>query len=326
MSKWISILGGLLLVQLVLAATLNMTGENYGAFQPEEKLIVFDPQTVDGVHIEDADNSLVMGKRDGQWVLPRSGDFPADQGNVDRLLDRLGAMEKGWPVASTSGAARRFKVAEGQFERKLALLSDDQTLAELYVGTSPGFRKVHVRPAEEQAVFAAAFSAWEASTKIDDWIDKTVLKFDEQDAVRVEMPGYVLQRKEGDLEVAVLGEQEKTNADAARTLLQKLAGLSIQSLLGTKARPEHHQEAPVLMIKVTRKGGNVLSYSFSKPEQGSHYVLKRSDHDHYFKVAEYAVNPIKDSTREKLVQVRTEEASNETPQAPTEIKEADSRE
>ncbi len=326
MTKWISILSGLLIVQLVLATALNMTGEDYAAFQPEGKLIVFDRQMVDGVSIEDGENSLVMEKRGEKWVLPRSGDFPADQGSVARLLDKLAEMEKGWPVATSSGAARRFKVAEGQFERKLALLSDEDPLAKLYVGTSPGFRKVHVRPAEEQAVFAAAFSAWEASAKIDDWIDKTALKFNENDVVRMEMPGYVLERKEGDLEVAGLGGQEETNSDAARGLLRELAGLSIQSLLGTEARPEYRQEAPMLMIRVTRKGGDVLSYSFSKPEEGSYYVLKRSDQDHYFKVAEYAVDPIKDATREELVQVKIEEASNELPVAPTDIKGTDSME
>ena len=42
-------------------------------------------------------------------------------------------------------------------------------------------------------------------------------------------------------------------------------------------------------------------------------MLKRSDLDHYFKVAEYTVNPVKETTREKLVQLRTEEASSEPP-------------
>ncbi len=40
-------------------------------------------------------------------------------------------------------------------------------------------------------------------------------------------------------------------------------------------------------------------------------MLKRSDLDHYFKVAEYTANPVKETTGEKLVQARTEEASSE---------------
>ena len=60
-----------------------------------------------------------------------------------------------------------------------------------------------------------------------------------------------------------------------------------------------------------RKGGEVLSYRFSKPADPSYYALKCSDRDHYFKVAEYSVTPVKEITREKLVQARTEEVSRE---------------
>ena len=62
---------------------------------------------------------------------------------------------------------------------------------------------------------------------------------------------------------------------------------------------------------MTRKGGEVLSYRFSKPEVASYYALKRSDLDHYFKVVEYTVAPVKETTGENLVQARAEEVSSE---------------
>jgi hypothetical protein len=76
-----------------------------------------------------------------------------------------------------------------------------------------------------------------------------------------------------------------------RSLPGKLTGLRIQSLLSTEAKPEVRQDEPALEIKTTRKGGEVLSYRFSKPADPSYYALKRSDRDHYFKVAEYSVTP-----------------------------------
>ena len=62
---------------------------------------------------------------------------------------------------------------------------------------------------------------------------------------------------------------------------------------------------------MTLQSGEVLSYHFSKPEDASNYVLKRSDLDHYFNAAEYTANPIKETTRENLVPPRTEKASSE---------------
>ncbi len=103
------------------------------------------------------------------------------------------------------------------------------------------------------------------------------------------------------------------NSPQTRSLLGKLTGLRIQSLLDSEAKPEYRQEEPALEVKITRKGGEVLSYHFSKPEDASYYVLKRSDLDHYFEVAKYTANPIKETTGENLVQPRTEEASTKLP-------------
>ncbi len=310
MKKWIFVLSGLLAAQLVLAVVINLAGEDYGTFQAEEKLLIFNRQAVDGLHIEDGTDSIVLKMQEGKWLLPESGDFPASQANVKRLLDKLAALEKGWPVAKTRGAARRFAVDEEQFERKLVLLSDDDAQAMLYVGSSPGFRKVYVRPGDGDDIFAVDFNTWEADTKADDWIDKDVLTLDESSVERIEMPGLILQRQDGELQVVDLDQTEQTNGEASRGLLGKLTGLRIQSLLGTEAEPEYRQDEPTLEVSMIREGGEVLGYRFSKPEDAAYYVLKRSDLDYYFKVAEYMVDPVRETTRERLVQDTTEEASS----------------
>jgi len=311
MKSWIFILSGVLAAQLVLAAVLNLTGEDYGTFQAEEKLLSFNRQTVDGLRIEDGTDSVVLKKQEGTWLLPVSGDFPASQRSVNRLLDKLAALEKGWPVAKTRGAARRFAVDTEQFERKLTLLSDDDAQATLYVGSSPGFRKVYVRPGSGADIFAVDFNTWDADAKADGWIDKDILKLDQSMVERIEMPGLILQRQDGELQLVDLDQKEQTNGEASRGLLGKLSGLSIQSLLGTEAKPEYRQDEPALEVRMTREGGEVLGYRFSKPEDAAYYVLKRSDLDYYFKVAEYIVDPVRETTRENLVQDATGEVSGE---------------
>jgi len=306
MKKLIVVLGGLLALQLVLAVTVNLTSDNYEAFKPQEKLLAFDRNAVDGLRIEADKHSVVLNKRDGKWVLPQSADFPANTASVDRLLDTLAGLQKGWPVATTAAAANHFKVADDNFERRLSLLSNGKPLAVLYVGTSPGYRKVHVRADGTDAVFAVAFNTWEANASADDWIDKAILTFAPDDIERVDMPGFALQRDGDKLQVADISAAESTDAKAAGTLLDKIADLHIQSLLGTEAKPEFRQDKPELEFKVTRKNGDVLDYRLSKPKEGAYYVLKRSDLDDYFKVAEYTVKPLKESGREKLVQNKPE--------------------
>ncbi|MCH9005741.1 MAG: DUF4340 domain-containing protein [Proteobacteria bacterium] len=311
MKRRIIVLSGVLAAQLVLAAALNLAGEEYRVFQAEEKLLSFNKQELVGLRIEDSTNSVVLKKQGGKWLLPVSGDFPASQRDVEQLLDKLATLEKGWPVARTRSAAQRFRVDEEQFERKLVLVADDDEQAILFVGSSPGFRKVYARPGDGNEIFAVDFNTWEADAKADDWIDKDILKLDENNVQRIEMPGLILQREDGKLQMADLGETEQTNGEESRALLGKLTGLRIQSLLGTEAKPAYRQAEPALEVKITRTDGEVLGYRFSKPEDAAYYVLKRSDLDHYFKVAEYVVDPVKGTTREKLVQARTEESSSE---------------
>ncbi len=178
MKSRIFVLGAVLAVQLVLAAVVNLTGEDFGIFEAEETLLSFDKNAVASLQIDSDTDSVVLKKQAGQWLLPENGDMPASQRDVEQLLDKLAALEKGWPVADTRGAAKRFRVDEAQFERKLVLVSNDDVRTTLFVGSSPGFRKVYVRLAGEDEIYAVDFSTWEANAKADDWIDQDLLSID----------------------------------------------------------------------------------------------------------------------------------------------------
>jgi len=301
MEKWIKLLSALLGVQLLLALVVNLSGGEHDAFQAKEKLLSFEAQTVDGLQIEAEGNALVLRKKDGRWLLPDVGDFPADQASVKRLLDNLAGLRQGFPVATTSSAERRFKVADDDFRTRITLLQGDQTLARLYVGTSPGFRKVHVRASDEEAVYAVSFDSWEASDKADDWIDKEILKLDPSEVEKLELPGVTLQRQDNGLRIVDLTAEEKTHGEAVDALLAKLTDLHVQSVLGTEAESAYRLDSPDLEIKLQRKQGEPLIYRFSKPEGESYYVLKRSDLDYYFKIPEFSVNPLAEVDRQKLV-------------------------
>jgi hypothetical protein len=90
------------------------------------------------------------------------------------------------------------------------------------------------------------------------------------------------------------------------SLLGGLASLRIQSLLDEEAASEYGQDEPALELEVTLEGGDVLTYRLWKPEDEDYYVLERSDHDHYFQVAEFTAKRIEDAQREKLVSTTVE--------------------
>jgi hypothetical protein len=313
MKKWISLLAGLLVVQLLLAVAVHLGGEDRAAFRAEEPMLAFDRQAVDGLRITADGKSVTLKREGGDWTLPDRDGFPADGKVAEALLDQLAALRKGWPVATTDGARKRFKVADEDFERKLELLAGGKAVATLYLGTSPGLDKVHVRPAGDGAVYAVAFESWRAEADSSQWLDKTVLQLKAGDIQRLEMPGLVLKREEDGLRLEGLAEGESTDAKAAESLLERFAGLRIQDLLGHEAKAEYRQEQPELELTLQLSGGETLVYRFSKPEQGGYYVLKRSDRPEFFKLAEYQVDPIRETTREKLLAKEEKERKEPAP-------------
>ena len=278
---------------------LHVNREDYGAFEPEEKLLSFDAETVDRIHIDgEADTRLVLTKQDSQWRLPELNDFPADQDNVKRLLDRLGNLEKGWPVATTKGAAKRFKVTEASFERKLTLAQGENTQTTLYVGTSPGFRKVHVRLPDEDDIHAAALNTYDVGVKHEEWIDKAILTHPAQTIRRVELPGFTLQRQDDKLAITGLAEDEETIQDEAKRLLDRIAGLNIRNVLVLDDKSDDRQPSSEFRYTLELESGDKRFYSYSKPKDAEHYVLNVSDRDESFQVDTWAVNQMKDVTRD----------------------------
>jgi hypothetical protein len=235
-------------------------------------------------------------------VISELEGFPADHDKVEGFLNDLKELKKGLPVGTTAGAVKRFRVAEDDFERRIVLYSGNENNATLYVGTSPSFRKVHARIPGEDRVYAVEFDAYEAGVKPEDWIDKDVLSHKPSDIIRVELPNLTLIRKEETLFVEDIdGETEETIEDAARRLLDHVAGLRIRSVLGTEAEAEYNQDDPAFQYKLDLVSGDSESYVFSRPKDADYYVLKPSHRDEYFKVDTWVLDRIKETERQTLV-------------------------
>lgn len=301
MQKTIFFLTALLSAQAVLALVLNLSGDNYDAYQPNEKLLALAPEKVDKVTIEDGDNRVQLQRKDGRWGLPQLDGFVADQTAVQRLLDSISGLRKGWPVATTASATKRFQVSDEGFERKLTLATEQGKVETLYVGTSPGFRKVHLRPEGDDAVYTADFNTWEANAKPDDWIDRDALHLPSTDITDVQWQGIHLQRDGDTMKLADLKDQERSDREKVETLLTDLAGLRIASVLVGEQAARWQQATPSLEIKLGRKDAEPLDYQFRALKDGDGYLLRRSDQDWTYRVEGFALKPLLDARRESLV-------------------------
>ncbi len=196
MGKTLGLLAALLLAQLALAAFLFIRGSGFGAVQPDEPLVTFDPATLDRVTIQDGTGAQVeLVKRDGQWRLPGHFDFPASASKVEALLRDLQGLRTRLPVSTSPEAFARFKVAADQFERRIDLRQGDRDVAVLYLGDSPGFKRLFARPGQGAAVLEVNYSAHQAGAKASDWTDQGLFALTSDQITGLSLNGMVLRKQ-----------------------------------------------------------------------------------------------------------------------------------
>lgn len=311
MNRLVTILGLVLLAQIVLAAGLSMGAASTGELEPGEPLLHFDPANVDRIVIATpGKDPLVLARHGKIWRLPKYFGVPAASGKVEAFAGRLAGLKPRLPVATTSDAAARFKVGADHYARKVTLHAGDQTLATLYLGEADGARRTYARVRGSNAVYDVDLGAYQASTKPTDWSDPNLLHLKEADITRVQLHGITLEHHKHQWRVDGLGKGKVTDQDQVTTLLDQLANLSYLAVLGTKNQPDYHQAKPALQFTVATKSGKHLSYVFSKPAKGDDYVLKTSNRDLYFKVPQYAVKDLLDASRDKLARAKDESKSS----------------
>ena len=167
-----NILVGLFVVQVLVIALFWFVSA--GGVQAPEEFLEFDTFAVDRLVVSSADETIELAKQDTQWVLPDGN--PVDGEKVDRVIVKLADSGADWPIATSQSAAKRFEVSDSKFQKHITLFSGETVLADVYFGTSPIFRKVHARQANEAEIYAIEFSNYEAGTSPSSWLDKKLLQ------------------------------------------------------------------------------------------------------------------------------------------------------
>lgn len=330
MEKHIRLLAALLGVQVLLALAFWIGGTTLSAKTSDTPLLALEGKTVERLTIEDSEQAKVMlAKIDGAWRLPEQGDFPADRDKIERLLTRLKELKQGPPVAKTVGAQERFKVSDENFERRISLASASDTLATLYLGTSPAMRQTHAREAGGKTIHAVELATYDVPVKPDDWEDKAVLQIPKDEIAAIEVNGLRLERApdtgdrkandENDNKTTkpsatawqLVGESKHApNSEAAEKLAGLLAQLRIGAVLGKKEQTRYGLKTPRLTLSVVRKDGPTAAYRIGKMKDKEDYVLKVSTRSEYFRLPSYTAEPlIEAAKRETLLDSGKAEAT-----------------
>ena len=171
MNTKIGLLGGLLTAQALVVAALLLS-RGLGAGETGGGLLPFEPATVAKLSIATRDEEVALSRADEGWQL--SGGLPADDGKVGEVLEKLTKAATAWPVATSAATAERFEVTEDNFQRRLAIESEAGETVTLYLGSSPGYRRVHARVGGADEVYSIDFSNYQAPADEGQWLVWTV--------------------------------------------------------------------------------------------------------------------------------------------------------
>ncbi|QID16927.1 DUF4340 domain-containing protein [Nitrogeniibacter mangrovi] len=308
MNRWIPVLAVVLGVQLAAALALDLRHDRLSPKTPDTPLVAarldgVDHLVVDGPVAPDkpkADTRIELARAKGQWVLPGHFDAPADAGKVKHLLDRLGTLRRGFPVATSADAPERFKVAKDHYERRLVASAGGKPVATIYLGSSPGLRKADARSAGDDAVYAVDLATFDLPTDAGAWLDASLLDADAQGATEIDLTAagkapLTLRKGTGKDATWTLADTpagKHLDADHAATLASTLAGLKADTVLGTTAQPAWQQDTPALTVTLKHKDGAPVTWTLSKPAKGNTYVLKSSRHPWYVQLQAWSARPL----------------------------------
>ena len=267
----------LLILQIGLVVGFKMQDNQYEPFSANEPLISYTPDTIDSISITAEDKGeLTLSRKPGGWFIAGKDDVPANSAQVDTFLKNLAAFRRGLAVATTKNAAQRFEVSPEKYNSRIVLRENGKIAADLYFGTSAGFKQLHARTAGSNEIVTVVLGSHEVSPKVEQWIDKEILLLPQDQLISVDIDGYSIVRdgESGWKAVDPATGEEKQLADGGK-LIDKICTLNIQDVIADDTAGSSDKEEN-LSFSLTIKEKGKLEYVFSKLEENT-YAVKRSD-------------------------------------------------
>ena len=316
----------LLVFQLLLALGI-FYGKQLTSTSNSEDLIVYEAlgEIKEIAITDDSDSSVLLLFRDNEWLISNENDFPADTDKINNFLESINSLssQSVSAVAVTEGARNRFKVADGEFSKHIKLTSVTNTSEELYLGSSPGLDRVHLRKGGEDGIFVVKFPTYEASSSSSSWLDKSILQVPSNDIVYIKSGNIILERKlesgaikseeevgKNMAEVKLMGgliswqatrsddQNRPVNQEAAQEITKQLERLRFTNLsdIDLSNKPDS-EEVLVLMLQLQDE--TEIKYILNKYE--GNYYLHSSDWDRIFSIGSYTAERLIESISKEVL-------------------------
>jgi hypothetical protein len=288
-----------LALQCVLIAWL-FAGQPGGADQKQaqQSVVSIEKAALSTITISADDGAkVVLKKQDGTWILPDYHNLAVNTGLLDQMLEKLAAARSSWPIAQTADAAERFHVSSTNYKRHLRLQSAADVVENLYLGDSPGLRKIYIRNEDADAIYTIEFGLHLAPASADQWFDKNLLK-PGRDIKEIHAADFVLSKQTDDWGMNDLAEQESLDQDKIVNLVNYLQYPQVQAVAAEALVSKIKKLQPVAQYRVKTTDAEVSYDLFKVDEQ---HVIKSNLSALHFTVADFVADTLAGVKRDALI-------------------------
>jgi hypothetical protein len=278
--RWVTTLLFMLLIQCGLLTAVYWPAQSQTPATAAQQLAGFDSAAIDQIRIGDGyDNEAVLVKAGDRWLLSNLENLPAAAKKIDALLLSFTHQASGWPVAHSTAARRRFEVADQYYQRQLTLLSQDTEIGTIYLGSSPGFRKVHARSQGQDAIFSIPFNTFDAPAISGPWVEPTLLQV--RAPLRIYADTYSLNLENGSW---LSGAGEAPDEQELQVLINALRTLQVEGVAQADQQRDLSSAEADLILQINSLSGEVFLELFTLNDK--HFIFS-SAYPLFFKLSAY---------------------------------------
>ena len=299
MTKQQNWLGVFLILQLGLAIGLYWSNLQSMQSRSPVPLVHFDKKKINRITIDSEGKLAELIRDNDQWGIASLDGLPANNGKINALIDKLQTIEQTWPIATSDSSQKRFEVSSDQFQRRVKLFQNDELVDDLLIGTSPGFRKTHVRRSDDDAIYSVSLNHHELPAENDRWLDKKLLSLSDFSSIKA--ADFSLIKNNSVWEFDPADESVELAEEKVNQLVSDIASLQILNIEQSSIEPPTDTSL-VKALQVT--GQSSWLYEFFK-KNDKHYI-RRNDIDHYFLVTKVLYDRITSVDKNQLTKITTE--------------------
>lgn len=268
------------------------------------------------VTLQDPNGKTInLTKKGANWIMPQTGDYPADATKIGAFLDKVLKIQTGRLIAQTPASYARLQVADNQFAQKVEFILANGESHVLLIGSSPSAGSVHVRAdGAKQVYLVDGLSSSDAAPDAVNWINPTYIAMLPDQVTAVDIAnanGSFSFAKDAANIWQMKGLQSGETFDAAKltSMVGQITPLSLIRPLGQSLKPEYGLTPPAAAITLTLQPTATVSIKpvviqiGSKDSTENSYTVGSNESSYYVRVGSFALDAFVTSNRQSFLKL-----------------------